>query len=288
MTKILCLTGKKQSGKNTSFNFLLGLEMLKLGVVHNRIEITEEGKLFISDLSGNTDYEGLYDIDRPTKAVQMLNEQFIYPFIRNYSFADRLKRDVCMGLLDLPYESCYGTDEQKDKSTHLHWTDMPGVMDAAVFNKMYKDVENAPSREQFKEFTGVTVKPNRFMSGREVMQYIGTEVFRKMGNDIWARKTVEQILQDKPKLAVITDCRFPDEVAAVQKAGGKVVRLTRFVKGDQDEHASEKSLDAYQYDWDNFDAIIDNREMSISEQNETLYKLLDSWGWVDQLTTPEK
>jgi len=53
MTKILALCGRKQSGKNTAYNFLLGITLLRLAVVRGKIEIKDDGKLWISDLFGD-------------------------------------------------------------------------------------------------------------------------------------------------------------------------------------------------------------------------------------------
>ena len=65
------------------------------------------------------------------------------------------------------------------------------------------------------------------MTAREVMQYVGTDVFRKIQHDVWAGATIKKIDLEKPDLAVIADCRFPNEVDAIQKAGGLVIKLNR-------------------------------------------------------------
>jgi hypothetical protein len=102
-----------------------------------------------------------------------------------------------------------------------------------------------------------------------------------MYGDIWAESTIRRIQADGSEFAVITDCRFPNEVAAIQNAGGKVVRLTRGPASSEDLHESETALDKDVYDWDNFDAILDNVNQTVNEQNIELHKLLTKWGWVD-------
>ena len=67
------------------------------------------------------------------------------------------------------------------------------------------------------------------------------------------------------------------EVEAVQKAGGKVVRLTRQIY--EDSHSSETALDEDKYDWKNFDAVVDNSGMGIKETNNSIQKLISDWGW---------
>jgi len=258
--KILALCGRKQSGKNTSFNFLLGIEMLKLAVVREKIEVRTDGRLWISDIFGDDAYEGIFDVDRNNNTVREFCAEFVWPFIKSYSFADCLKRDVCINLLGLTHDQCYGTDQNKNEATHLKWEDMP------------KSVEGQ--------------KTEGAMTAREVMQFVGTEFFRKIYEPVWAEGTLNRITEHGSQMAVITDCRFPNEVEAVKKRGGKVIRLTRG-QHSSDAHASELALDKENYDWNNFDAIIDNAEMSISDQNQALYQILHQWEWMDAIQVPE-
>ena len=76
------------------------------------------------------------------------------------------------------------------------------------------------------------------------------------------------------ELAIVPDIRFPNEVKAIQKAGGKVIRLTR--SPYEDSHASETSLDNYK----EFDHVINNKDMTIDETNMELLKVLREWGWL--------
>lgn len=272
MTHILALSGKKQSGKNTGFNFLLGLELLKLSVVREKIEITPSGELFISDIFGDKEYSGIFDICRNNEAMNEFKNEYIYPFIRNYSFADLLKQGVCVDLLGLSHEQCYGTDEQKNTFTELRWEDMPGVVGVWMEDK------DGNSMDDYK----VVYSKSGKMTAREVMQYVGTNIFRRMRGNVWAEGTIKKIKKDGGNFAIITDCRFPNEVEAVQAAGGKVVRFTRS-PFTEDQHDSETALDKDKYDWDNFDAVIDNENADISATNGMLYEQLAEWGFVDHI-----
>lgn len=117
------------------------------------------------------------------------------------------------------------------------------------------------------------------MTAREVLQYWGTEIFRRQYHDVWADACIRKIRKSGCRFAVITDCRFPNEVEAVQKAGGKVIKLTRVVFPD-DTHPSETALDPEHFDRNKFDAILHNSEMSVDEQCESLYSILRRWGVV--------
>lgn len=262
MTKILALSGKKQSGKNTSGNFLLGLKMVELGLI-GRMDITSKGELQIYDMWGDTDWEGVFKYyDTSPMSLDFLDEN-IHPWYKIYSFADLLKRSVCIELLGLTEKQCFGSDEEKNTLTHLKWEDMPGV----VSERTYENMGAIDMQDLIYHAPG-------FMTSREVMQFVGTEIFRKMYGNVWSQGTVNRIKKEGSEFAVICDCRFPNEVEAVQRAGGKVIRLTRCIN-ELDQHPSEIALDNYE----GFDAVVDNQNLSIGKQNEAVYKLLREWGY---------
>jgi len=158
---------------------------------------------------------------------------------KQYNFADPLKRDVCMNIFGLTYHQCYGDDNSKNELVNCYWPD---------------------TKKQ--------------MTAREVMQYVGTDVFRKIQHNVWAGATVSKIQKEKPHLALVADCRFPNEVEAIRNVNGLVIKLTR--SPFNSDHASETALDVINYDSNNFDYIIDNTHMSIGEQNEIIYNFLVS------------
>ena len=143
-----------------------------------------------------------------------------------YNFADPLK-NVCMDILGLSFEQCHGTDNQKNELVNC-----------------YKDGNQ--------------------MTARQVLQTVGTEFFRSIQNNVWADATIRRIQQDNPLVALIGDCRFPNEVEAIKKAGGTVIKLTRNLYNS--DHASETALDPENYDQSNFDLVVDNQNMTIEEQ----------------------
>lgn len=87
---------------------------------------------------------------------------------------------------------------------------------------------------------------------RRLIQRLGTEAGRQtLWDSIWVDATMNQIIPGQNY--VITDVRFPNEANAVKQAGGRVWRIERPGVGPANTHASEVSLD----DWD-FDVIIAN------------------------------
>lgn len=83
-----------------------------------------------------------------------------------YSFADPLKQDICMNILGLTYDQCYGSDDDKNTLTTLLWTDMPGYNPSASSLKGY-------------------------MTARQVMEFVGTNIFRMMKDSVWVDATLK-------------------------------------------------------------------------------------------------
>ena len=226
---ILGISGRKQSGKSTTGNFIYSIYMSNLGI-SNKVYINEYGQIIVSDLLGDTNYAGVFD---PTNHYgnndYIISQVFekLAPYIKIYNFADVLKRDICMNILGLTYDQCYGSDEEK----------------------------NAPTNLQL---------DGKCLSARDILQYIGTDVFRKIKPDVWVEATITKIKKDKPELAIITDCRFPNEVDIVKNNNGKILRLSRDLH--HSDHISETILDPENYNWTNFDFVLKNDNMSILEQ----------------------
>ena len=67
----------------------------------------------------------------------------------------------------------------------------------------------------------------REITPRWILQYWGTEVCRKgFHDDIWIA-SVENKLRTSTDDIVISDCRFPNEIKSIRKAGGIVIRVKR-------------------------------------------------------------
>jgi len=276
--KILGLAGKKGSGKNTVSNFLHGVEMVSLGIL-SHYNINEQGRLVVPAKFEDGVKEGVLDISNPI-THPYLKESGLWQFIKQYSFADKLKQ-FCIDIFNLPYESCYGTDAQKNEPTQIRWSDIPGVIIGDAIKTVqcqdYNDflLVNAACQK----LNCAYIKEDGYLSGRQILQFFGTDIVRRMYNEAWVNATVKQIYKDKPLLAIVCDVRFPNEVAAIQKAGGRVIKLTRAPYADS--HASEIELDKCT----SFDYMLDNSKMDINEQNQAIYKLLKDWNWLQAEVT---
>ena len=65
------------------------------------------------------------------------------------------------------------------------------------------------------------------LTPRWVLQYWGTEVVRKAFHDDTWIASLENKLRKTTDDVVISDCRFPNEIAAIKRAGGLVIRVHR-------------------------------------------------------------
>jgi len=236
MSRILGISGKKQAGKNTAANYIHGLIIQGLGLAKD-FSIEEHGELSVltANSSGDEGW-GMFDVTRKDRDYVEYAEYNLWPYVKMYSFADNLK-SMCVEFFGLTHDQVYGTDEQKNTETHLLWRDMPFIPESHW-------VVNA----------GAARGAN--MTARDFMQYFGTNVMRQMYGPIWVDHTINRILSERSELAIVPDVRFPNEVEAIQNAGGKVIRLTRNTR--KDSHASECGLDPDNFDWNKFDAIIEN------------------------------
>lgn len=284
MTKILGISGKKQSGKDTASNYILGSVMRKLDYIRE-FKITPQGKLYVW---WHNCTEGIFDYDSNTTHMSGFKEEYLNKYIKLYSFADCLKKEICIKMLGLTWEQCYGTDEQKNSLTHLRWEDMPGVIVhekpvplLGVSEKEWNETEDVEIIGRLGKYydkwtNGFVYHEPGFMAARQVLQFVGTEIMRKMYGNAHVNATMNQIEQDAPEYAIIRDTRFVNEVEGVS-AYGITCRLLRDVNKGKDQHESETALDNYPLD--NFDLVIDNTDMTIQEQNAKVYEFLKTQGW---------
>ena len=68
------------------------------------------------------------------------------------------------------------------------------------------------------------------LTPRWVLQYWGTEVCRKgFHDDIWIASVENKLRRSKDNI-VISDCRFPNEIASIKQAGGNIICVERGIR----------------------------------------------------------
>lgn len=228
MTKIIGISGRKQSGKSTVANFING-SILKSKNMIEEFKIDESGRLNVktTDQNGTSGW-GILDVTRKDNEFVRYAESELWPYVKVYHFADYLKQ-MCVDLFDLTPQQVYGTDDDKNTATSY-------------------------SQNGWKHK----------MTAREFLQYFGTDIMRKIKDTVWVDYTIKKIRQDDSTIALVPDVRFPNEVESIQRVGGSVIRLTR--DPHCSNHPCETALDEDQYNWSKFDYILHNDKSN--SQNE--------------------
>jgi hypothetical protein len=108
-----------------------------------------------------------------------------------------------------------------------------------------------PKIAEFVRTAGWEETKRQYPESRIFLQHLGVAVREHVDPNAWVNAVLRQVAPGGRYC--VTDCRFPNEAAAVKALGGYVVRVERPGTGPVNAHASETALD----DWD-FDAILRN------------------------------
>jgi hypothetical protein len=156
----------------------------------------------------------------------------VHDHVHIVHFADVLKQ-VCSLLFDID-PILMETEGGKQSLTNVRWPhleDQPGFTDVWVPNP-----------------------DGKRMTVREVLQFVGTELFRnQLDADIWLKSVFNKRYGDS-HVVIVADCRFPNEALA-GKENGTLIRVNRNNGLKSDGHASEMSLDTADID---YDYVVDN------------------------------
>lgn len=112
-------------------------------------------------------------------------------------------------------------------------------------------------------------------AGRHILQYVGTDIIRAKRPDFWADFVIDvlSLFPDEWDYVLIPDCRFPNEISCLKKAGLdsvhiRVVRrhFTSPLTAEQQSHPSETALDSCKPDYYlRNDGTLADLEKSISD-----------------------
>ena len=255
MTQIIAMSGEKQSGKDTACNYITMLKLVENGVSAHAI-INSFGKIEVSDIFGEKiGNGGTFPIDHSSVNKELLfNDQV--SFCKTYSFADILKKFM-IDAFGIDKDDVYGHDVGKNKKTKYKWSDMPGVI---TTKSLHKDLPPEVKRKVYFHQEG-------YMTIRDFMQWFGTDICRYIYADIWVDAVIKKIQTDAPKIALISDCRFDNEITKIQSYNGYVIGFTRKIDyaNIKKKHASE------QINLELCDTIIDNQDLDIPQTCQKLY-----------------
>lgn len=154
--------------------------------------------------------------------------------VRRYAMAQALK-EFCINVLGLPRDKVCGSDDDKLELTRYRWEDLPH------YPYIVEEYRRKRGPGRYPWLAKRVPPPAGLMTIRQVLQEFGTGVVRRMWADAWNQACLAMIARDVPAVATIEDVRFPDEVAAVTRAGGLVFYLPRSPHADA--HSSELSVE---------------------------------------------
>lgn len=251
MTTIVALSGKKQAGKTTLAEYLrVMIELRNASMDYDNVSQASNGDVMINAFGIDADSKQFIEVLRNNGKQT----------VKIYSFADALK-EICVDVLGLKPEQVWGTDAQKNSMTDIKWETMPEFIrwnnssdktfrcpsnDTLIPNYSTKSTEASYMAQRQNGYIPKSLRSGT-MTAREVMQVFGTDIMRNMLSDvIWVNATFRRIHRDNPKVALITDLRFPSEMNALDQNGGYIIRLDRQITSG-DLHPSEVSLDSW--DW---------------------------------------
>lgn len=270
MSDIIVFAGAKQSGKSSAGNFISGFTLCQMGrrnpgmSLPTKFDITELGELVVNASFTNSNGEpvienGILDLNRRDYEFYQYAQEYIWPYVKVYCFADTLK-DVAMHVFGLTYEQCYGTNEQKNTLTNIPWY--------GILSMLPKKEKWAATRDS---------KTGKNMTAREFLQFFGTQVCRSIYDDCWIESCFRRIEAENPAIAIITDCRFPNEVKVCKDKGAKVVKLLRDpFAHEENQHDSEALL--RDMPDSEFDFVLDNKELNIIDKNQAILDKMYEFG----------
>lgn len=152
------------------------------------------------------------------------------PEVHIVHFADALKK-ACNVIFGIPLEDME-TEDGKQRLTQVRW----------------------PEDDMLQGSYGYWPDPKgRFMTVREVLQFVGTELFRnQMDPDIWLNSVFLKPW-DEDDVVIIADARFPNE-AKLGREHGLLINVLRDTGIENDGHASENAL----ADYDGYHYVVEN------------------------------
>lgn len=113
------------------------------------------------------------------------------------------------------------------------------------------------------------------ISGREYLQYYGTEAHREIfGDGFWVEQALDNQQVADGTILVVTDMRFPNEISAILDRGGIAVKIRREEADSKPIlHASEQTLPDEQFDY-----FLDNN----GTKQDLIWNVLQMVTWIEE------
>lgn len=215
MNAVIAIAGCKNSGKSSLCKYIYYLVARLQGFIYkdpyrgtftnkNLAQVTRDaGKCVYISKDGSSYQE-----------AELINN----PSVEILSFADPVKK-ICTEILCLNRDQVFGSDEEKNTETKYDWSNFPEHIKIGYGeNKLGK------------------------LTAREVMQIIGTDIFRNyFSKNVWVDALMEKVKNSKSELILVDDLRFDSEAEALMANGAMIIHLQR-LWGKGGSHKSENGL----------------------------------------------
>lgn len=180
-----------------------------------------------------------------------------YCGMQEIACADKLKQ-LCHDLLDIPKDWLWGSGDDKNRLTNIH-----------------RDTIFLPPEEWAKLGS---IDPTGYLTVRQVLQYVGTNVFRRMFPNCWINYTKKYILDKNISIALVTDARFPNEIDSFAEDDNFTTYLIRLNRNPLNNgHDSETSLDDYKPSNANIKIFnVKNSDLDLEIKDQLIGRVLSS------------
>lgn len=136
---------------------------------------------------------------------------------------------------------------------------------AGSLKKIVAEMTGTEEAENYSTEGKKTVPPGFTQSLAKLQQIVGTLMRKEINDDVWILSLMNRC-HGAHTIYVVPDVRFPNEVKALQEAGGVVIKLVRGGDAPREDgrdtrHISETALD----DFDGWDYVIDNTHDTYDE-----------------------
>lgn len=228
MTKIIGISGRKQSGKNTVANIISGDILFSLGMV-NEYGVNDSGNLVIKtkDRNGNSGW-GIFDLLRKDEDFISYADANIWPYVKIYHFADYLKR-ICVDLFDLTEKQVYGTDDDKNTNTPYDMTarEFLQYFGTEVMRKIKDTIwVDVTIKTILKEQSSVSIIPDvRFPNEVEAIHNAGGIVIRLNRDMLHSKHECESALDEDVYSWDVFDHVIDNSNCSVQELKGKILSI---------------------------------------------------------------
>lgn len=262
MTQIIGFCGRAQSGKTSGCNFLAGYFLRQKEIIQF-FDMDEAGNLLIPVVDENGKQNlGILDLNNKSPEFYDFASEHIWPTVKLYNIADQLKM-ACYKIFGVSLDNLYGTNEQKNAPTHIPAANIFPLLTATEKKQLKLDLGD-----------------NEYLSARQLMQYFGTNICRKLDNNCWVQSCLQQIEVDNPEIALIADVRFENELDAIKnnESSSFVFKLER--NPLDSNHESELSVDAIPVE--KFNGVI-GADLDIFAKNTEIQKQLLAAGIIQRI-----